>query len=99
QAPKVAGQRQLRLLRRQRTPNEVDRIRLSQRKRRVAPEQEMLRWPDACGVAQVVGFETHGIEVEVTQIVADFARQSTRQRRVGVDLALHAVAQQQAERA
>ena len=59
----------------------------------------MLRRNDAGGVAQVVRLETHRVEVEVTQVVTDFARQRMRERRVGIDLALHAVAQQQAERA
>src|SRR6185295_13891331 len=86
QALKVAGQRQLRLFCRQRAPDEVDGIGLSERERRIAPEQEMLRRNDAGGVAQVVRLETHRVEVKVTQVVTDLARQRMRERRVGIDL-------------
>src|SRR5262245_64883432 len=75
QAAKIAGQRELSLPRRQGLADEVDGIGLSERERRVASEQQMLRRDDPRGVAQIIRLEAHRVEVEAAQIIADLARQ------------------------
>src|SRR5437763_13672036 len=55
-------------------------------------------WRDDCGChPQVIRFEANRIEIEPAEIVSDFSRKRMRQRRIRVDLALHAVPQHQAE--
>src|SRR5919197_6524608 len=95
----VLREHELRLLRRQRPPYEIDGIRFAKREWRIAAEQQILRRNDASGKAEIVGLETNRVEIEVAKVITNLARQRARERGVGIDLALHTIAQHQAERA
>src|SRR5579883_486048 len=97
QKREILAENELGVAGRQRLAHEVHRVRLAQRKRRIAAHEEMLHGCHLRGVTKDVGLEADGVEIEPPQIIADRHLQRRRQPGIGVDLPLHARAQHEAE--
>src|SRR5579863_3386088 len=98
QPRKISFEHKLCLRRRQRILHKLHRMRLAERKRRVAAKHDLLDRYYLGDIPQHRGLETDGIDIELAQIVADWFGQYALELRVGVDLTLHAGAQRRAER-
>src|ERR1700733_7138202 len=84
---------------RQRIANEGHRMRFAERKRRVAPQHDLLRRNYLRHITQHRRLEADGIDIKLAQIIADRLVQGTFELSVGIDLALHAGTQSRAKRA
>src|ERR1700722_11252323 len=95
----IAFQYQFGLLGRQGIAHEGYRMGFTERKRRVAPEHDLL-WRNHLGdITQHRRLEADRIHIELAQIIADRLGQGAFELSIGIDLALHTGPQSRAERA
>src|ERR1700691_4837076 len=90
QAIEVTAENKLGLIGRQRVFHERHWIRLAERKRRVAAQEQMLDRHHLGDITKNRRLETDRVEIEPAQIIADRHFQRAGQLRIGIDLALHA---------
>src|ERR1700733_8621840 len=95
----IVFQYQFGLLGRQGIAHEGHRMGFAERKRRVAPEHDLLGRDHLGHITQHRRLEADRIHIELAQIIADRFGEGAFELSVGIDLALHPGSQSRAERA